>query len=161
MVCAPISVATSAQAYTLSGCKWSSGAVPFRNLGGTPFASEVTAAAGAWNVSTHLKLQSVSSANLSVTYQNNGATGYDGLTTSTCAGGIFSTAQSRINIYYTNSYTVPMRKAVWVHEIGHGAGLGHSTFSNAIMNPCSTCPYNSFGTNTPVSDDINGMNSLY
>jgi hypothetical protein len=90
-----------------------------------------------------------------------GATSYSGWTDWNCPGGVTVSADSRVNTYYTNSYSAATRKSVWVHEIGHGLGLNHSALANAVMNMCPPCVYNSYGTNTPITDDINGMNALY
>ena len=60
------------------------------------------------------------------------------------------------NLYYNgdSSGYYTRIKQVTAHEFGHGLALGHSTDSTAVM--CvSSC------SDTPRSDDIAGLNSLY
>jgi predicted Zn-dependent protease len=129
----------------------------YQNLGGTPFASEVSAAVSDWNV-TDANLLTGSTAAFKVTYKNNGASGYDGRSTWACDG---HTGESWINIYYTNSYSMTKRKCVWVHEIGHVMGLNHSSTANAIMNSVSTSNFAASISCRLVADDSQGMNALY
>jgi len=146
---------TGANAYTTTGCTLSP--QRYQNLGGTPFASEVSAAVRAWNV-TDANLLTSSTAAFTVTYKNNGAAGYDGRSTWACDG---HTGESWINTYYTNSYSVTKRKCVWVHEIGHVMGLNHSSTATAIMNSVSTSNYAAGIGCQLVADDSQGMNALY
>lgn len=47
-------------------------------------------------------------------------------------------------------------ETVWLHEFGHGAGLGHSNVDGAVMEP-----YYEGVKRSLHEDDINGLNSLY
>jgi hypothetical protein len=47
-------------------------------------------------------------------------------------------------------------QTVWIHEFGHGLGLGHSEFSDSVMFPKYTKPRRDLH-----QDDIDGINSLY
>jgi len=92
--------------------------------------------------------QSFGSSTLAVTYYS-----YSG-STMLEADILFNTAQ------LWDSYRGSLRSAydiqrVALHELGHALGLGHSTFSNAIMYPYISSLY------TLSSDDIAGAQSLY
>ncbi|MGE7828410.1 matrixin family metalloprotease [Paenibacillus sp. NPDC093718] len=61
-----------------------------------------------------------------------------------------------MNTYYTNSYLVYERNAVFAHEIGHGLGLSDISNTSALMHrDDSRVVY------TPTQDEINGVNYLY
>lgn len=47
-------------------------------------------------------------------------------------------------------------QTVWLHEFGHGAGLGHSKIEGAVMEP-----YYEGARRTLHQDDISGLTSLY
>lgn len=162
LIGASLAYGAPAWAYSFTGCHWNTTSPTYKNNGGTAMSAEVTNAVGSWTGGTDLTTMTNSSSSaFLVGYSNMGATGYDGWTSWTCSGSTTTAANSRVNTYYTNSFTVAKRKAIWVHELGHGLGLGHSALANAIMNPCAACVYVSYGTNVPITDDINGMNSLY
>lgn len=158
----PLGVASPASAYVLIGCKWTSGAptVNYHNLGGVTFSSEINNAASTWSGYTDVNMYSNTGSTLGVYYQNNGASGYAGLTPMACSGGSILHAEPRINIYYTNSYSTGKRKAVWVHELGHALGINHAP-GNVIMNQCPPCLFDSVGYNWPTTDDVAGINYLY
>ena len=58
------------------------------------------------------------------------------------------------NIMPLQINSIDMLKTTAVHELGHAFGLGHTNISPAIMTPYLT-------TGNPVTDDIQGCQSLY
>lgn len=156
--------ASPASAYTTTGCKWptSTGNVTWNNTV-TPGTYETTAKAAALSWASRTDVNSMvpnSSAAMYAYETNDGANGYDGMTTWTCAFGNYLGANVTVNTHYLGAYAANKKQAVWVHEFGHGLGLNHGP-SNAIMYTCAACVYNTYGYYYPVSDDITGMNTLY
>ena len=50
-------------------------------------------------------------------------------------------------------------RVLWLHELSHVWGLGHSTINTVMYTSASSAYYN--GVRYLTSDDINGYNSLY
>lgn len=156
--------ATGANAYVLIGTKWPSGSQQYENNATSAYVSSATAAISSWNSSTQLNLQGSSSAQpLRLFVVNYGAAGYDGVTliTVNALTGYFYKADVTLNTHYASSFPTNRKRAVWVHEIGHGVGLGHVSSGKQLMNSCASCVYSSYGYYTPQSDDIAGANFLY
>ena len=159
IVAGSLGVATSAQAYTTTGCTLFTNPTTYQSIGGV--AAEQANAANSWKNSTDAKLTAASSSGYTVTKKYDGATGYDGMTQWQCnPSGKSRTAQTWVNGTYTDKYAEAKRRCVWAHEMGHALGLNHSS-GNVLMNPVSTTIYNTLGTCAPQADDRNGVNHLY
>lgn len=132
----------------------------------------------AWNGSAANYLLLSSSSDVFVDSQYNSSVGWDGITYFYySSGNTISYTFAYLNTYYTENhvacghwpyadcYTDATRKSVAAHELGHSAGLDH-TSTCVLMNPAtfgsggrftSDCGY----INVPKSDDINGVNAQY
>ncbi|GAA5207204.1 MULTISPECIES: matrixin family metalloprotease [Microbacterium] len=151
--------ASSASAYTLTGCSWG----PY----GTTVTWQLNAPAGdyydtglaagySWAATTDINGMSPNNGLLVGYLDNKGANMYSGWTDWQCNGNKTVYANATLNPYYTNGYSYANKKKVWLHELGHGLGLNHSG-SYAIM----YTPVQSTGFTQPQPDDISGINSLY
>lgn len=66
-----------------------------------------------------------------------------------------------MNRYYTDAFATNKKRAIWVHEFGHGLGASHTASSNDIMYTCPACVYNDYGYYWPTSVAVAQMNTLY
>lgn len=158
-----VGLATSAAAYSTTGCKWANGpnVTYWINMGSGTNRTAAQATLTSWSTLTDVNLSSSGSSNFSITSKNDGASGYDGRTTWLCLLGVTTSAESWVNTHYTSSYVLRKIEAVYSHEVGHGLGLGHGSNNAVIMYTCAACVYNIHGYYWPQTDDRNGMNSLY
>lgn len=151
-----------AQAYTTSGCRWASSTIGLQAVTLPSGYTNYSTSAGKWNP-TDATFVNVSSGAYTAEVQNNGANGTDGITVTSCTNGSIYKARSWLNTNsaQAGSLSTAGRQAVWVHEFGHGLGLGHSS-AGTIMFTCPRCTFNNYsGRNTPQADDINGANFIY
>lgn len=155
-------IATPAQAYSWTGCRWPNTQIYVRNtnLSGTD-ATTAGAAQTAWSNQTDVQINTSVSATFTRFVAADGATGVDGFTTWTCSGGTTTAAAAHLNTTYTNGFVANKRQAIWVHELGHGLGLGHSASLAALMYTSAAQVYNTTGAFTPQSDDVLGINARY
>ena len=88
----------------------------------------------------------------------------DGWTTSYNSGSTYVKAEISLNWVHIQYYAPGAAQSVATHELGHGLGLNEVYGIYAVMNS-GTCGTNSrwcwFGVETPVGDDIQGMNARY
>ena len=151
--------ATPASAYSTTGCSWApyGSTVTWENDAPSgDYWNSATSAGYSWASATDINGMSPTSGLLVGYTDNKGNSGYDGWTSWGWSGSATVYANTTLNPYYTDGYSYANKTTVWVHELGHALGLGHSG-SNAIMYYCSTCT----GFTTPQPDDVNGINSLY
>ncbi|MGD0153730.1 MAG: matrixin family metalloprotease [Thermacetogeniaceae bacterium] len=155
----------SASAYTLEGYTWED-PTPVTYWWDTTITSATSRAcwqngASAWNNAT---------SRVSFSYNSNyevylGATNddnisWDGITALYASGNTITSADCYLNEYYTNGYSSAKRQSVSTHELGHVLGLGHSNGAR-IMNPYTDSRWDTYGVNTPQTDDLNGINAMY
>ncbi len=158
-----------AQAYATLGCRWTSTNIVWTNASSTAYKSTATNAVAAWTSAVSVVLLSAVppeyTYNIRLYDVNQGATGIDGSTSYSCAGGYFSgIIYSSVNTYYTDSYSATGREQVMVHEFGHALGLGHSGTSTCSGQPImyySSDRYFICNHVNPQSDDIAGINYIY
>jgi hypothetical protein len=125
-------------------------------------------AATAWNNSPGLVLFDTSlSFHFTYDEADNSSVGWDGLTSWTTYKGsngvtYFKSMSVQVNYYYSKNYTSGQTQSVSAHEFGHALGLGHSS-ACVLMNGYTNIRYSSSCNyiNTPLSDEINGVNALY
>ncbi|GGN94309.1 hypothetical protein GCM10010112_83490 [Actinoplanes lobatus] len=174
--------ASPASAYSLLGCKFTSGNLKWQpKIANSTYTTAATAAINDWNsTSTHFNFTQVSSgANVHVADGNYGATwmgnSFSGITlnstqknpvTNSCSGGTWDTTMvTWWNRHYTDSYTSAQRETIMVHEIGHALGLAHTASASSCSAPVMSVNIDSLvpscGRMAPRQDDINGANALY
>lgn len=160
----------TAQAYSLTGCKFSSSTIPYL-VSGLPSGYDLTSARGDWTANTDVAGWSTSTiaARADFRFSSYGQLGWSGSTTAnTCPGGTnhTTTVSIRTNRTYTDGYSVNKRISVMAHEIGHALGLHHNNTSSpctsvVLMNGFDSERFDTCGVYRTRTDDRNGVNSLY
>lgn len=158
------SVPTSAQAYTVTGCKWGNTGlrIDYRDVQGV-YRTAFNNARGDYNTKTNMTTAAVDMSGMSFTayVTNFGNTGYDGISHWSCVLG--TTLSADVNL---NSYSVPttananLIKVLWEHELGHGFGLNHVSSTSHVMFTSARSAFNA-GITTLTADEISGINYLY
>ncbi len=162
----------SAEAYNLTGCKFSSSTIPYL-VSGLPSGYNLTAARADWTNNTDVAgwVTSTGTGRADFRFNAYGSLGWSGETDApalTCPGGGNHTAtvQIRINRTYTDGWTANKRQGVMAHEIGHALGLHHENTASpcssvTLMNPYDSQRYDTCSIYQTKTDDRNGANSLY
>lgn len=154
--------AAPAMAYTHTGCHWITGNLGIRNtLSPGTSRDALNQAIATWsNVSDVNLVSTQNNEPFRTESYNYGATGWEGQASYSCVPGFMTSVLAKLNSYYTNNYPTARKKVIWLHELGHGLGLGHVTVSTRVMYTSASTAYLN-GTRNPTSDDINGVNALY
>lgn len=162
VVLAAVGVAP-ANAYTTTGCDW--GTIHIKvdgSYSNGAFSTALSQAISNYYNSTVLYLtrQDSSGNSFKALNTNYGATGWEGNTSWSCLFGTTHSAQAKLNQYYLQSAPTARLKVVWLHELGHGLGLGHVSSAYRVMYTSASTAYNN-GVRSLTSDEINGINTIY
>jgi hypothetical protein len=161
-----------AQAYSVTGCRFSSSTIGYSIYLPTTSAyySLAKQSAADWTATTTPIVFSQKGdcdrpdPGGLISVDDYGSTGADGTTRQVCSNGRYSSFGSYWNTYYTSSYGSNARRSVMNHELGHALGLKHAGSSTCsgqpIMYPYSS-RYATCGHISPQTDDINGVNYIY
>lgn len=162
-VCAIVGPAARADAYSLMGSHWRTGALRvYVNTTSGSYRTAINQAAADYAAKSHAKLTNTTAAGpmFTAAQYNAGATGYEGQTTVNAIGSVTLSAHSVLNTHYLAGAPVARLKVVWLHELGHGLGLGHVTPAARVMQKSASAAY-SAGVRTLTSDEVSGVNHLY
>jgi hypothetical protein len=160
-----------ASAYNLEPARWNGQPSPGYCCADITVGREATHSAtqtawsngiSAWNNSpAYIWFDQPSSYKVGLADIDDSANSYDGLTTYYYLPlfGYFSSMSAWLNFHWIKSYSVSKAQGVAAHELGHVAGLDH-TSGCVLMTPYSSTRA-SCGVSTPQSDDIHGIAAIY
>lgn len=156
---------TPAEAYERNGIKW-----PFptqiisayTDVTGN-YSTALNQAITNFNTSTQVHLSRHDGAPWVAQVQNYGAVDWEGMSKTNTGNGVYTVtwARSKVNTAYIPASTAVSRiKILWLHELCHVWGLGHTTNPRTVMYWNVATPYAN-GISSLTSDEINGINSIY
>lgn len=159
------SFTTPAEAYERNGIKW-----PFptqiisayTDVTGN-YSTALNQAITNFNTSTQVHLSRHDGAPWVAQVQSYGAVDWEGMSKTNTGNGVYTVtwARSKVNTAYIPASTAVSRiKILWLHELCHVWGLGHTTNPRTVMYWNVATPYAN-GISSLTSDEINGINSIY
>ncbi len=93
---------------------------------------------------------------------NKSSVSWEGVTyTTKNSSNRYTYASSQLNKYFCDKYKDGVKKVVWLHELGHGWGLGHVSSVKRVMYTSASKAYSSGGVRALTTDEIAGINALY
>lgn len=163
-VCCTLLPYDSAFAYTYSGSHWptKTKSVTISNTVTGNYQTSLTQAVNNINTATHVNFSTTTaSSGWTAQAHNFGATGWEGRATwNRNMLGFTTSAFSNINMHYIPSgVSINRMRVLWLHELSHVWGLGHSSI-NTVMYTSASQAYRN-GVQWLTLDDINGYNTLY
>ena len=90
---------------------------------------------------------------------NDAGNSMDGHTTYYYFFGHFTSMSAWLNYHWLAGYSSNEARGVAAHELGHIAGLDHT--SGCVLMTPYTSTRQSCGISYPVTDDVNGINAMY
>lgn len=109
-----------------------------------------------------MSVTSVASCPFKASLVNNSSVSWEGITyTKWNSSNRLTSAISQLNKHYCGNYADARKRVVWLHELGHGWGLGHVTSKKCVMHKSASTAYTSGGVRALTSDEVNGLNALY
>lgn len=162
---ASIGLTSRAQAYTLTGCHFSSGnigwsrdSIPTGNV-----RTALPAAPAGWNpTDVNLTEYSFPIGAITASVYQSSSDGLDGRSWWSCGSNKITTrATVQVNTTNAGGLSLNRLRAIWTHEFGHALGLGHRASNQVVMYSCARCFYDATGYYTPRTDDRAGVNYLY
>ena len=164
-LCALALTPDPALAYAKTGHTWSSSSrnvLILSSVTGT-YKTQLTSSIADYNAIRDVKMSVTSIANnpWKASLVRNSSVNWEGITyTKWNASGKLTSAICQLNRHYCDSYTAARKKVVWLHELGHGWGLGHVASTKRVMYKSASAAYKA-GVHALTSDEINGINALY
>ncbi|RWZ68093.1 matrixin family metalloprotease [Labedella populi] len=160
-----VAVPTSANAYTHTGLRWATPNLRI-DTSGASGASKTALSSAISHISDRTDVLLLGTSATDPTWKarngNYGATGWEGLNSTTQLAGRTLSSLSRVNTHYVANTTANQARirVIWLHELSHGLGLGHVTSKTRVMYTSASVAYNN-GVRNLTSDEINGINTLY
>lgn len=165
ILCMSILLPSSAFAYTKSGHTWRSSnrsVLILSSVTGS-YRTQLISAITNYNSIRDIKMSTTSSTSCpwKASLVRNKSVSWEGITYTTWdSSNKLTSAISQLNKHYCDNYADATKRVVWLHELGHGWGLGHVTATKRVMYKSASGAYKA-GVRALTSDEINGINALY